>query len=504
MKIILEGHSYKYAAEQILLQTLPDEKPEFTDAIPESGSYAHIALREITIKGEALASVFAKLSHNGRVYFGRSQTRRIDPDSPLFDVINDRERSRAVKLAFFRAARRCTGVELPWGATTGIRPSTLITRMVLRSGMTEKAATATLRREYYVSAARAELALDAARAELKARRALAPNDLALYIGIPFCPTRCAYCSFVSQSVERSMELLPPFLDALKREADALAEAMAPASAHIGAVYIGGGTPTTPDAASIDALLTHLDKTFNFAASTEYTVEAGRADTITAEKLAVLKAHGVTRISVNPQTMSPEVLRAIGRRHTPEDVYAAFELVRAAGFDYVNADLIAGLPGDTQDGFRASLEALIALAPENITVHTLSRKRGARVTVENTPVPPGTEVSEMLSLASPALRAANYSPYYLYRQKFTSGGFENTGWTTPGGDCLYNIIMMDELRPVLALGAGVTKLVARPTESGDYGRIERLFNPKYPYEYIERIDGIIEKKRRVKEFLSREF
>ncbi|MDR2615452.1 MAG: coproporphyrinogen dehydrogenase HemZ [Oscillospiraceae bacterium] len=491
MKIILVGHDYRYASEQILLQTLPGEKPEFTDEIPESGNYALITLRESEDGGVPRASVSARLYYNGGMYFGRALSRRAKNRGDY-----ERARRNAVMLAFFRAARRVSRADLPWGATTGIRPSTIVTRM-LRSGMTEKASSAALRREYYVSRERAELALDAARAEMRAREALPPNAVALYIGIPFCPTRCAYCSFVSQSVEKSMKLLPPFLEALRREASALAEILSRSSARVVAVYIGGGTPTTLDAGELDALLAHLGGVFDFSRLREYTVEAGRPDTITAEKLAVLRARNVDRISVNPQTMSGDVLRAIGRRHTPEDVYAAFELSRAAGFAAVNMDLIAGLPGEKPRGFEESLRAVLALRPENITVHTLSLKRGSRVTLDNTPVPDGAEVSEMLRLAFPRLRASGYSPYYLYRQKFTSGGFENTGWTTPGGDGLYNIIMMDELRPVLALGSGVTKLVAPE------GRIERIFNPKYPYEYIERIDGVVEKKRLIKEFLESE-
>ncbi|MDR1329711.1 MAG: coproporphyrinogen dehydrogenase HemZ [Oscillospiraceae bacterium] len=496
MKIILVGNSYKYAAEQILLQTIPGEKPEFADEIPKSGDFAVVTLRELAGSGAVRASVSARLSLGGKTYLGRAVSRPLSHDT----IPRERERQRAVKLAFFRAARRASDIELPWGATTGIRPSTLITRMT-RSGLGEKAAARALVREYYVSSERAELALDSARAELAARSLLSEKyheylggALALYVGIPFCPTRCAYCSFVSQSVEKSMKLLPPFLDALKHEADALADVLKRSGPRVAALYIGGGTPTTLDAPALDSLLTHLNGAFELSALREYTVEAGRPDTITAEKLAVMKARGVTRISVNPQTMSGDVLRAIGRRHTPEDTYAAFALAREAGFDAINMDLIAGLPRDSEDGFIASLDAVLALGPENITVHTLSLKRGSRVTLENTPTPSGAEVSGALSRAFPALRSAGYLPYYLYRQKFTSGGFENTGWAKPGQNCIYNMIMMDEILPVLALGSGVTKLVSPE------GRIERIFNPKYPYEYIERIDGVLEKKSRIEDFL----
>ncbi|MDR0904601.1 MAG: coproporphyrinogen dehydrogenase HemZ [Oscillospiraceae bacterium] len=487
MKIRLIGHSYRYAAEQILLQTLDGERPEFTeDAIPRGENGAVIRLFE----GDGSARATARLAYNGERHFGAAQTRLPEQGNGL---ARDRDLQRIIKLAFYRAAAKATRRELPWGATTGIRPSTLITRRV-REGVTLDEAEKRLKRIYYVTAERAALARGAAIAELDARKTLAPQAIALYLGIPFCPTRCAYCSFVSQSVEKSLALLPPFLDALHREIDALAAALDGTGAEIVAVYIGGGTPTTLSAEQLDAVLAHLNAAFDLSRNREFTVEAGRPDTITAEKLAAMKARGVTRVSVNPQTMRDGVLRAIGRNHTTEDTYRAMELARAAGFDVINMDLIAGLTDDDSAGFRDSLERVIALTPENITVHTLSLKRGSNLTLAGADIQGGL-VSEMLNFAYGALRESGYAPYYLYRQKFTSGGFENTGWTKPDGENLYNIIMMDELRPVLALGGGVNKLIA-PT-----GRIKRLFNPKYPYEYIERIGDIIDRKLEIREFLG---
>ncbi|MCD7845162.1 MAG: coproporphyrinogen dehydrogenase HemZ, partial [Oscillospiraceae bacterium] len=250
-----------------------------------------------------------------------------------------------------------------------------------------------------------------------------------------------------------------------------------------ALYFGGGTPTTLTPEQLDRLCGQVEEDFDLSALREYTVEAGRPDTITAERLAVLKAHGVTRVSVNPQTMSDAVLETIGRRHTARDVVDALSLVRRAGDFQVNMDLIAGLPGDSVEGFRQSLDRVLALVPENVTVHTLAIKNGSRLAEHPQALPDGAAVGRMVDYAVERLTAAGYVPYYLYRQKYMSGGWENVGWARPGTENLYNILMMEELAPIYALGAGgSTKLV------GEDGSVQRRMNPKYPKEYIERVGG----------------
>ncbi len=313
--------------------------------------------------------------------------------------------------------------------------------------------------------------------------------------MPFCPTRCAYCSFVSQSVEKSMGLIEPFVSALEREIEAAAAAVGEAGLRPVSLYFGGGTPTTLSAAQLERVLSKLESCFELGALREFTVEAGRPDTITEEKLRVLRDHGVDRVSVNPQTMSDAVLDAIGRRHTAADVVSALETVRSVGGFAVNMDLIAGLPKDSYDGFADTLRRVLALAPENVTVHTLSLKRGSRITLEGAALPGAEEVGGMLALASRELRAAGWSPYYLYRQKFMSGGFENVGWSKEGFVNLYNICMMEELCSVVAMGGGgSTKLVRR-----DGGRNIRFIEPKYPQEYISGIDGVCAGKSRIASF-----
>ena len=326
---------------------------------------------------------------------------------------------------------------------------------------------------------------------------LAHRKVSLYVGIPFCPTRCAYCSFVSADVGRALKLIDPFLDALCRELAATGAMLADAGLRVRTVYFGGGTPTTLSAPQLDRLMGELADHIDLSGCTEYTVEAGRPDTITAEKLAVLARRGCSRVSVNPQTMQDAVLERMGRAHRADDILRAYALARESGIGCINMDLIAGLPGDSAEGFRASLEQVLDLGPENVTVHTLALKKGSRLMEEGGGLPSGAAVADMLDFAWAALRGAGQRPYYLYRQKYMSGSFENVGWCRPGAESLYNICMMEELHTIVSLGGGgVTKLVDRAT-----GYIERLANAKYPQEYIQKIDAVCADKGRVAQFYA---
>ena len=389
-----------------------------------------------------------------------------------------------MKLSFFEAARALTGVTPAWGALTGIRPAKLAAGL-LEEGKSEEEADRILRDTYFVSESRRKLCLPCAKAGLEAKRELQKNEISLYVGIPFCPTRCAYCSFVSNSVEKSFHLVEPYLQALLAEADSAAAMVKDLGLKVRSFYMGGGTPTTLTAEQMDRLLGRLREGFDLADAVELTVEAGRPDTITAEKLAVLRKNDVDRISVNPQSMDDRVLAAIGRRHSGDDIRRAMELVNAAGFPHVNMDLIAGLPEDTPESFRRTLDEVVAFGTDNITIHTLSLKKGSRITLEGTRIPTEEEVAAMLDYAAPALGGAGFAPYYLYRQKYMSGSFENVGWCRPGGTGWYNIYIMEELHTILSLGAGgSTKMVDQPRN-----RIERVFNLKFPQEYIQRPEKI---------------
>ena len=484
MKLYLKGHDYKYAAEQMLLTLFPGERPSYPDRPAGEGEDSLTLSLSL---GGRWATARAVLTRDGRRWIAAARAPVPAPDAGR--VERDRVLQRVVKNAFYRAGVQALGREPPWGGLTGVRPVKLPTR-ALEQGATRRQADRLLRDLYRVSAPRRALALDCAQATLAAKRTLAPEDVSLYVGVPFCPTRCAYCSFVSADVGRTFSLMEPYVDALCREIAAAGAAVRRGGRRIRSVYIGGGTPTTLSPALLDRLMGALEGAFDLSACAEYTVEAGRPDTITAEKLSVLRQRGCTRVSVNPQSMDDRVLAAIGRAHSAADILRAWDLVRRAGFPYANMDLIAGLPTDTPEGFRASLDQVLSLGPENVTVHTLALKKGSRLTLEkNGALPAPEQVSAMLDYAWGALRAAGYAPYYLYRQKYMSGGFENVGWCRPGAESLYNICMMEELHTILSLGSGGVTKVIDPRA----GSLVRQANPKYPKEYIETLDPILQAK-----------
>ena len=488
MRLYLHGHEYKYAVEQMLLTMFPAERPEYPDGKPE-GERLEISLSHTAQRTTACCA----LRINGGIYKGRAQC----ANAAMTDELHtDRVCQRLIKDAIYRAALRSGCPRPAWGALTGVRPGKVLSSLIAEEHNEDKALRRFIR-EYDVSPARAQLCMTTTRETLRAAASLSPKDICLYVGIPFCPTRCAYCSFVSQSVEKSMKLIPPFLEALEKEIAATAAQVNALGLRVVSVYMGGGTPTTLSAEQLDRLCSVLGDEFDLSAVREYTVEAGRPDTISADKLSVLRAHGVDRVSVNPQTMSDRVLELIGRRHTASDIERALQLVREVGGFDVNMDLIAGLPGDSTEGFRDTVEKVLALGAENITVHTLSLKKGSRITLEEVPIPGADEVAAMLDFAGDRLSAAGYSPYYLYRQKFMSGGFENVGWAKDGRVNLYNICIMEELCSIIAMGGGGSTKLIRP----DDGRNIRIMAPKYPLEYINSIGTTCTEKAKILGFYN---
>ena len=485
MKLNLRGHDDRYAIEQSLLAFFPEERPVYEGE--DGDSHAEVTLHE----GNVYATGVTTLTYGGKTARGEARVRTAGV-SDAYE--RERLRQRALKLSFFRAARDVTGVTPSWGALTGIRPAKLV-RTMLEDGMTPAQADRVLRDTYCVSPARRRLALESAEAGLKARSDLRPEDISLYIGIPFCPTRCAYCSFVSASVEKSFKLMEPYLAALTAEVEAAGRMVKEAGLRIKSFYMGGGTPITLSASQMDALLTAVNRNFDLSDCVEYCIEAGRPDTIDREKLQVLLDHGVDRISVNPQSLEDHVLTAIGRRHTARDVEEAMALATGMGFPHVNMDLIAGLPEDTPEGFRRTLDKCLSYGADNITVHTLSLKKGSRILLENFTIPSAEAVGEMLDYANAALRQADFRPYYLYRQKYMSGSFENTGWCISGAEGLYNIYIMEELHSILSLGAGGSTKMVDPVHQ----RIERVFHTKYPTEYIQRSEKLEENLSAFRQF-----
>ena len=486
MELRFIGHDYKYAVEQSLLTLFPGNKPEYPE---KKGSGDHITVR--CSRGKLWTSMSTVIIKDGKRGSGMARVKsELLTDEPF---VTDRHLQRLIRQSFYKAALDWGVTPPEWGALTGVRPTKLMTN-IMREGCTDKQAAKKFREKYFTSQARADLCVQTAHYSMDAEDSLPENGVCLYVGIPFCPTRCAYCSFVSHSVEKSMKLVAPFFDALMEEIDATAQQVNALGLVPVSIYMGGGTPTTLSAEQLDLLLTKLETVFDLSHVTENTVEAGRPDTITRAKLEVLKKHGVSRISVNPQTMTDSVLDAIGRKHTAQDILDAFALVREVGGMAVNMDLIAGLPTDTPDSFRSTMDTVMELAPENITVHTLSLKKGARLMDEGGDIPTPASVKEMVDYAHRCLQAGGYEPYYLYRQKNMSGGFENTGWCKPGFENLYNIYIMEELCSIIAMGAGGSTKLVRSN-----GKIERIFAPKYPNEYIGNLAKTCSDKKKIGDF-----
>ena len=479
---------YKYSVEQMMLMLFPGERPEYPEGYAPSGNEAVFSLDR---KPDRTA-VTARVTRPEGTAQGETQV-----ESRLLDEAPERvyhTLQHALKMAFYQAGTAVLGQEPPWGALTGVRPVKLPTRCMLAGGTPEQAQ-AELEGEYRVSPLRAKLAVDCAQASLAVDREVREDQVSLYIGIPFCPTRCAYCSFVSADVGRTLKLVEPYLEAVLEEVEYTGRVLRESGLSIHSLYVGGGTPTTLSAGQLERLFSSARAHLPLETCVEYTVEAGRPDTITREKLEVLRDQWVERISINPQTLEDEVLAAIGRKHSARDILDAYALAREVGFDSVNMDLIAGLPRDSFEGFRRSLEGVLALRPENVTVHTLALKKGSRLMEEGGALPSGEETARMLDFSRDTLREAGFLPYYLYRQKYMSGSLENVGWCLPGKESVYNIIMMEELQTVVSIGGGgVTKLVDRKN-----GRIVRLPNPKYPHDYLSSRDKILAQKDEIAAF-----
>ena len=395
-----------------------------------------------------------------------------------------RHLKRAAKTGCFLLMRSVTGVSPPWGSLTGIRPSRLFYEL-LDEGLDMPGARQAMQERFYVSPEKASLLEDVVLMQ-RGLINVAQNEFDLYIGIPFCTTRCAYCSFASGELGKGA-LVEPYLDALKREMTACAAIIRQKGLRVRAAYMGGGTPTALNDAQLSRLLDTAQSLFPGAR--EWTVEAGRPDTINEAKLRALISHGVERISVNPQTFSDKTLRLIGRAHTAGQTIEAYDLARRMGFHHINMDLIAALPDETEDDFADSLGKTIALAPESVTVHTLAIKHSSRLHEQKYVQADADQTSRMVSYARGALKQAGYMPYYLYRQKYMAGNLENVGYAKNGYACLYNIDNMEETTRILAFGAGSITKWLFPRER----RIDRAPNVRNIEQYIARCDEMAQRK-----------
>ncbi len=473
MILIIDSHTYLYEIEALCRMFLRGEELKVTEnpKIPEGEDYIYTG-----IFGDKIT---AKASVEGKTMSAED-----------FSAENQ---CGKLELLVYDLLSKLTGIIPKWGTLTGIRPVKLaLSYMDL--GLCQEEVKQKLKRERRVSDEKLELLMATASSETGIRALSRPESVSIYISIPFCPSRCSYCSFTSHAIEKAAKLIPQYVELLCRELRETAALTEELELRLETVYIGGGTPTVLSAEQLDKILSTVRGSFSMETVRELTVEAGRPDTITAEKLEVLRKNGVDRISINPQTMSDDVLENIGRKHTAADVIEAHRLAKSFGFSNINMDLISGLPGDNIEKFKHTISSVLELEPDNITLHTLTVKHGAYLAPEAKAVL-GHTADAMNEYAFSEFGKFGYFPYYLYRQKGTIDNLENTGFCKYGKEGIYNVFIMDETHTILATGAGgVTKLRAPHGQ-----KIERIFNFKFPYEYIERFDLINERKKKVREF-----
>ena len=468
MKLTLIGHEDRYAVEQLQMALFSADSPVEAVSSLSRGKTWLTAVTVITLDGKTVRAI-----------------RRLPVSEETVSL-----RRRLLQQCYYRAAVQLLPKVPAWGALAGVRPTKLSTRHLLEGG-TPESSQKLLEDIYYVTPPRAKLAVDCSLSTVETARLLDENDISLYVGIPFCPTRCSYCSFVSRTIGKHGALIEPYLAALLQEISATGKLLESSGKKIRTIYIGGGTPTTLTASQMQLLLGIIRDSFDLSRCLEFTVEGGRPDTLDPQKLAAIRQGGADRISINPQTTVDSVLQECGRPHIAQDVLQAYRWAEDAGFKSINMDLIAGLPTDNYEGFCHSLDTVAGLRPGNITVHTLALKKGADLFQRRDNLSTPEEVARMVEYANETLRGLGYKPYYLYRQKYMSGSFENVGWSLPGQDCLYNILMMEELHSIVSLGGGGMNKVNLPD-----GTLQRFHNPKFPEQYIEMIDSVLEDKRKL--------
>ena len=483
MTLFCISHSYHYEIENVIRLFLPFQKILVLKVKSElAGDYLYTEKQEENDK----ITLISKFSFGGKIYESKKE------------YFNITEGQAELYLAGMVLEQFISEFQFKpnWGIVTGVRPSKLMATIINEVG--EEKAVERFTQKYLAKPNKAELAFNVAKMEERIINSADGDSFSLYISIPYCPTRCSYCSFVSHSIsnEKARELIPQYVEKLCEELKVTAEIVRENNLYLKSVYWGGGTPTTLTHEQLDVILTEIENDFDLSKCIEYTVEAGRPDTITKEKLEVLKKHNVNRISINPQTFNNSVLKEIGRQHTKEETIEKYKLARETGFDVINMDLIAGLPTDTVEGFKNSIEKALSLNPENITVHTLSLKRSSTIVTEDEKDSlDATITSDMVEYANSRLTECGYKPYYMYRQSKSLGNLENVGWCKENKECYYNVYMMSECQTVLSVGAGsVTKL-----KEPDGTQIERIFNFKFPFEYISRFNELIERKNRINTF-----
>ncbi|MBE6558335.1 MAG: coproporphyrinogen dehydrogenase HemZ [Ruminococcaceae bacterium] len=493
MKLYIDGPVNKYYVQTLCMIFFPGTKFSADEEVTEDTPQLWITMTKDTDGVDTAA----KFSYKGQI---AEETRHYDYRE---GYTKERIEKIAVGDAVTTVCERVMGYRSSWGMLTGVRPSKVATEL-LQKGMSKTRVKKELTKDYFVIPKKAALATDVALNEARLIGTPGRKDCSVYVSIPFCPTRCSYCSFVSYTSKRLLSLIPDYLLRLEEDLRGMFACIDRLGLNLRTIYIGGGTPTILDTDQLRRLLSTIASLTDVTRLEEYTLEAGRPDTITADKLAVAKEYGVGRISVNPQTLCDDVLCKIGRAHDTEMFYKAYEIARASGIPVINTDLIAGLPGDNFKTFSASFDGILNLRPENITVHTFCVKKSSELRQSGSDVYSmrGGDTGKCVDYSQIQCIHNGYLPYYMYRQKNTVGNFENVGFSLPGCEGLYNIYMMEEVHSIFAAGAGaVTKLVDYTPVDGSPRFIERMFNPKYPYEYLDTVgaDAMTHKINRIEEF-----
>lgn len=484
MYLLLKNHDYHFELQNICRLFLPCEKIVIVDS---SEGLTGLVVETVLEKGDTDTTLACRVRLDD---FDEVLTDTVTNTHPLW---RDECELCLCTLLYYLLVR-LLGFEQTWGIVTGVRPVKLLRRLVAEEG--EEAALAWMRDRLLVGDQKLSLCLHTLNNENRLLALSRPESFSLYVSVPFCPTRCDYCSFVSQTVTRAAKLIPEYVQLLTKELVHTAALAKEMGLRLETIYFGGGTPTTLTAEQLKYVTDTVAREFDLSTLREYTVEAGRPDTVTEEKLRVLKEAGVSRISINPQTLSDEVLQAIGRLHTVQQFYEAFDIARRCGHDNINTDLIAGLPGDTYEGFCRTLDGILSLSPESITVHTLSMKRASNLSLQKrADYRVADEAVQMVAQTAHRLPQSGYEPYYLYRQSRTVGNQENVGWAKRGCESLYNVFIMDETHTILGCGAGAVTKLKRP--GTDY--LERIFNYKFPYEYNSGLEEMLRRKDYIREF-----
>lgn len=473
MKLIINNPKFEHITREIITAYFPKIKIDTVTFIPDNGDY-------ITVNVTSKENMFC--------YY---VTACIDSNLYNNEYTSCEENKLLISKAISDILKKVTGIDLPWGILTGIRPAKMV-RELYEKGYNSSEVYELFTKNYDVHPDKSRLAIEVADKESVILNDMDKNAVSLYIGIPFCPTRCLYCSFTSQSIKYSNTLVEPYMDALFKEIDFVKEYINSNKLNIETIYVGGGTPTALNEYNTQKLCQKISESFNIDDIKEYTYEAGRPDTINNEKLKIIKNYGISRISINPQTMNDKTLKIIGRQHSANDIIKSFSLARDIGFNHINADLIIGLPDEDINDFKNTIKHLKMLNPESVTVHTMSIKHGSYLDMNYSMYTPTaiSTVNSMLKIADEQLRLSKKAPYYLYRQKNMLGNLENVGYCNSGHECLYNIYIMEEVQSIISLGAGgSTKII-------NGNNIERVFNVKEVSEYIKRIDEMIDRKRNI--------